>query len=172
MRVLVIGSDHRVADQLAQLDRAAFDRVIGVNAAAKAFGPVDVHATLHPEMYAADKQAYMVAHERTDACPQVDEVFNYLWHGCNKSGSSGLFAVGYALKVLQAREVVLAGVGMDVAPHFNRERKWRDAEIFRQVWPLSMQHLRGRVTSMGGWTAELLGRPSPAVLKEAEHGVC
>jgi hypothetical protein len=67
-----------------------------------------------------------------------------------------LFAVKYALEKLKADEIVLAGVGMDAGPHYYNPSAWHDAQKFQRTWEQVADKLRGKVTSLGGWTAELL----------------
>ncbi len=150
--VLIIGSGHNVERELATVDRSSFSAVIGVNRAAILYGPVDYHVTLHPEIYAKKKAAYMVAWK---AGKGVDEVLPFRWPGCHHSGSSGLYAVKFALEVLVAENVTLAGIGMD-GPHVYNDRDWPQAQQFQKDWIKVLPTLKGRVTSLGGWTKELL----------------
>lgn len=152
MRALVIGSGDRVAAELRKVHRADFDVVIGVNAAAIDYGPVDYHVTLHPEQYAPKKAATLVTHKKAR---DADIVTPYAFRKGGKSGSSGLFGVKFALVDLEADAAVLAGIGMDFAPHYNRPDLWKP-NGFRQAWVEALPDIRGRVTSLGGWTAELL----------------
>lgn len=156
MRILVIGSGAGVIEELSQINRQGFDAIIGINRAAIMFAPVDYHISLHPRIYAERKVSYFIAHQEV---ARVDEVFPYEWKGCTNSGSSGLYAVKYALEKLKADEVVLCGVGMDERSHTYNEAPWKYAKKYQQSWLHVADELRGRVTSMGGWTAELLGRP-------------
>lgn len=161
MRVLVIGSGKGVESQIKRAGKR-FDKIIGVNQAAIDFGPVDIHVTLHPEQFAAKKAAYMVSHV---AVKGVDEVLGYKWEDTPRhlgSGSSGLYAVKYALEVMNADEVVLAGVGMNPGPHYNRDMPWGDAGRFRLTWEAVAPRLRGKVRSLGGWTKQLLDEPEQA----------
>lgn len=152
MQVLVIGAGERVVVELASVDRGGFDVVIGVNQAAIMYRPVDIHMTLHPERFARRKIARMVSHRDY---PGVDEVFDYAWRPGGRSGSSGLFAVKYALEKLQADSIVLAGIGMD-GKHVYSSVQWPQADGFRKTWLEVAPRLRGRVHSLGGWTATLL----------------
>lgn len=162
MRVLVIGAGKAVKEELARVDRADFDKVLSVNRAALLFAPVDVHLSLHPQEWAQRKVAWFVSFcgYRKAGKEWVDEIFDYQWpeYPAN-SGSSGLYAVKYAMERLGAAEVVLAGVGMDTTPHVYDNRAWKQAERFRHTWEKVAPRLTGRVTSLGGWTAQLLGQP-------------
>lgn len=114
LNVLVIGSGANVEDELAQINRNDFDKIIGVNRAAILYGPVDYHCSLHPREYAPIKKARLISHKW---CKGVDEVFPCEWRNGGNSGSSGLFAVKYALERLKADHITLVGVGMDAEPH-------------------------------------------------------
>lgn len=154
MSVLVIGSGHGVEKELAQIDRESFDTIIGVNRAAILYGPVDIHCSLHPEDFARVKAGHFVSHREY---PGVDEVFPCLWRKGGNSGSSGLYAVKYALRVLDSQDITLAGVGME-GPHIYNPSDWAAARIFQKTWVEVADELRGKVTSLGGWTARLLNR--------------
>lgn len=161
-QALVIGSAATIDQELGLLDRKWFDSIIGVNAAAIKYGPVDIHATLHPKDYATIKAAYMVSHKKEVG---VDEQFDaHHRRGADSSGSSGLFAVRYALDILKADRVILAGVGMTSTPHFNRPHDWHGAKRLRGAWVELAPVLKGRVYSLGGWTAELLNGALPLSL--------
>lgn len=163
MKVLVIGSGYTVERDLAQVDRSAFDKVIGVNAAAAAYGPVDVHVTLHPEKYAEKKAAYLVTNR---PYRNANAHLSCLWTRGGNSGSSSLFAVKYALEVLKADYVLLAGVPMEGA-HFNRPSNWDAAKIFRKTWKEQVGQLKGKVYSLSGWTARLLNGPGGPIVAGA-----
>lgn len=149
----MIGSGANVERELVMVDRADFDVVLGVNRAAMLYGPVDYHVSLHPEQYAPVKVAPLVAHRKAR---HVDIVHDCLWRRGGNSGSSGLFAVKFALERLGASCVTLAGVGMDYAPHVYNALDWPQAEMFQRTWREVAPQLRGNVVSLGGWTAELL----------------
>lgn len=154
MRVLIIGSGPNVKAELATVDRADFDVVIGVNQAAIDFGPVDYHCSLHPHEYAPKRACqWLVSHRMV---PGVKEVFTPAWRTGGSSGSSGLYAVKYALEKLCADEVVLAGIGIDEKPHYYSTIDWPQAGYFQRTWLEVQDQLKGKVRSLGGWTAELL----------------
>lgn len=151
-RALVIGSGDRVSAELRKVNRDDFNVVIGVNAAAIEFGPVDYHVSLHGPEYVGRKAATFVTHKK---CKGADIITPYAFRKHGPSGSSGLYGVKFALVDLGCDEVVIAGIGMDFAPHFNREEIWKPTG-FRTAWVEALPLLRGKVTSLGGWTAELL----------------
>lgn len=73
-------------------------------------------------------------------------------------GTSGLYAVGLAL-FLGAERVVLAGCPMDTGTHYYDTGVLNPLDDHRNVWRDMLPTLRGRVTSLSGWTRELLGSP-------------
>lgn len=152
MRVLIIGSGHNVENELAMIDRADFDCVIGVNKGALLYRPVDFHVTLHPEIYGKKKAACLISWRKMQG---VDEILDFKWPGCSSSGSSGLYAVKFALEVLGAQSITLAGIGME-GSHVYNSHEWAQASQFRQTWMKVLPELKGRVTSLGGWTKEVL----------------
>jgi hypothetical protein len=86
----------------------------------------------------------------------------------DQSGSSGLFAVRIALDVLKARRVVLAGMPMDDSPHvYDAGRRSGPSFVpYRPEWRRAARdEFGGRVRSLSGWTADLLGRPDPEWLE-------
>jgi len=94
------------------------------------------------------------------AHPGVDEVFPKPVQGI--AGTSSLFAVRVALGKGYER-VILAGVPMDNSGRFfdppNAPHVWPH-EVDRGPWQLAAQdECAGRVTSVSGWTAQLLGEP-------------
>lgn len=154
IRVLVIASGPNVREHLDRVNRDEFDAVIGVNQAAIDFGPVDYHCTLHPLEYAPKRACtWVVAHRMTMG---VKEVFPPAWRHGGSSGSSGLYAVKYALQKLQADEVILAGVEITSEPHYYTAVDWAQAKLFQRTWIEVQDQLKGKVCSLGGWTAELL----------------
>lgn len=88
-------------------------------------------------------------------------------------GSSGLLAVGVA-RALGCRRIVLAGLGITAEPHWTErwaaaadgerageeERAWEYADVHWPSWEEKAPELLGRVRSVSGRTAELLGRPT------------
>lgn len=73
-------------------------------------------------------------------------------------GSSGLIAAQVGMMV--ADKVILCGVPMDTRPHFVRGTEWREALTHQRAWERHRLELLGRVKSMSGWTAQLLGLPT------------
>lgn len=163
---LIIGSGKNVSNELQTVDKSTFGIVIGVNRAAIDHGPVDVQCSLHPEHYASKKAAYFVS-----AIPHklADEVHSRHWGNSVSSGSSGMFAVHYAIERLGFNEVLLAGIPIEKAPHYYGGGDWADAERFQKVWRQMLPLMRGKVFSLGGWTQQLLNPlgEMPPSLREA-----
>lgn len=75
-------------------------------------------------------------------------------------GASGLFGVRVGLHEGFDR-IVLAGVPMTrEAGHYKRGKPWPHAKDYLSAWRNRADEIRPYVRSMGGWTAELLGRPT------------
>lgn len=174
---LVLGGAATVWDDAAAaLDLGKPDIVVACNdISARWAGPVDYMVTLHPEKLLGwqderrrrgySEPAFVVSHEKPEgfeagrAYPRVDFAVDYRWPGMEGSGSSGLFAVKVALTA--ADRVILAGVPMDpAAAHFFHPARWAEWESFTDAWHRAMPFIKDRVRSMGGWTADLLGRPT------------
>lgn len=164
MKTLIIGSGANVAKELRKVKRRSFDVTIGVNQAARDHR-CDWQSTLHPLHY-LPPSAPMVSYV---ALKEVAVVMPWQWVGGKNSGSSGLYAVKFALEYLKADHVTLAGIGMNVEPHYYGGGDWQAALRFRETWELVAPQLRGRVESLGGWTAELLRRDA-AQMGETPEG--
>jgi len=126
---------------------------------------LDVWCTLHPEKMerwreerAARSHPPAGEHIGHTQWPGVDRTVCHLWPGQNTSASSGGYAAKIALEF--ADHVILAGVPLTPLPHFNRDLGWQDFASYRTGWEQSLPHIEGRVSSMSGWTRELLGHPS------------
>jgi hypothetical protein len=131
-----------------------YGRVIAVNKVARQLeGNLYRVATLHPENAAALRVdgTRLVSTREERGVDEVwkDKDFQY--------GSSGLYAVGLAF-FMGAQSVKLAGVPMDLSPHFyGDEGSWRaDAMGHRKAWVKARDLLYGRVRSMSGWTRDFL----------------
>jgi hypothetical protein len=172
----VLGGATRGMYELRSLPRC--NAVFAVNDAAAQYpGPLAAFVTLHPEHLPRwlgarraaglpDPDRVVVPHDSQlptqDArdCAAGHERADYRWPGMNASGSSGLFATKIALEAGHDR-VVLCGVPMEAArAHFFNTALWAEVDAFRGAWGIALPHLRERVRSMSGWTAELLGTPS------------
>lgn len=74
-----------------------------------------------------------------------------------------MLATHVALEV-GANRVMLCGIPLDPAmPHYHDGQKgklWTEAKKYHKHWVDSVTWFDGRVRSMSGWTADLLGIPS------------
>jgi hypothetical protein len=170
MIVAVLGSATNGLAELAHLRTLApVSAVYAVNDAAAEYpGDLAAFVTLHPEKLDAwlsirnrvdnlHKTCEVIAHE---AHPRVTRVVDYRWPGMNASGSSGLFAVKVALES-QPLPVVLCGVPMDaMRAHYNNTLPWFEVDSFWNAWTVALPHIKDRVRSMSGATAQLLGMPT------------
>ena len=75
-------------------------------------------------------------------------------------GSSGLFAVKIAIENGH-RAIILCGVPMDSSLHYRRQKEWKDCQIFRKGWQKHFNRIAAITRSWDGWTAQLLGEPTP-----------
>ncbi len=82
--------------------------------------------------------------------------------GQSASGSSGLFAAKVALFDLGCDLGTCCGIPM--APErrniVRQNINWRDAIHLRQGWMQALPVIKGRLRSMSGWTAAILGEPT------------
>jgi hypothetical protein len=131
-------------------------------------GPLDAWATLHPEHLdewteARGQGGYRVF-SPAKVCDCVDvEVAPERWNG-----SSGLYALQIALEQMNASAAILCGVPMEqAAGHFLTGGPWAPVTSYRQAFAAALPIHGGRVRSMGGWTADLFGTPSPAWIAAA-----
>lgn len=75
-----------------------------------------------------------------------------------RNGSSGLYAVGFAL-LRGASRVICAGVPIDDQPHYFYKPAPFRADGYRAAWERALPVIKGRVFSLSGWTRDLLGEP-------------
>ncbi len=90
----------------------------------------------------------------------------------NWRGSSGLLAVTVAMK-LGVDRAILCGIPMTrEGGHYDRPagELWREAGNYRRGWEEHADEIRPYVRSLGGWTAELLGRPPEEWRAKRSHG--
>ena len=175
------GADCVWRDVEAALALGEFDAVVTCNDVTALWpGQVDAAVSLHAEKWpiwlrlrAANgypAPARVVGHDAFKRSPIRDVGAGVVTHwspqmlpGETESGSSGLFAAKYALDDLGHDRAVLCGVPMTAeARHFFDKRFWGGAAGHRRGWRQAERALQGRLKSMSGWTAELLGRPSAA----------
>jgi hypothetical protein len=158
---LVLGGALTVWDDVeAALALTEADGIVACNDIAADWpGPLDAAATLHPEFWPR-----WAARRAAKGYPPVPRVFFNGWAfpGQDRSGSSGLFALKVALVDLGYDRAVLCGVPMDErARHIANFKPWRGAQTLRAGWVQALPAIADRARSMSGWTADLLGRPTP-----------
>lgn len=159
MRALVIGSASCVWEDLRAFDRTGLevDQIICVNDAIWAY-PYDIDhaATLHPEhfkewSFRRGKPKDYLLWSNKDHHDVDRHIKNW------GAGSSGMLGVVVGLELCD--EVVIAGIPLSNESHFFDERKWSACFNHRKSWVTHKAKMLGRVTSMSGWTMELLGHP-------------
>lgn len=175
-KTLIIGSANTVLADLKRVDLKNFDHVIAVNKAILLFPGATHWITLHPENLPSwesslseplPEDCVVVSFKRDKTLTgsrivyEVDEEFEYLFEGQSNSGSSGLYAVKYALERLNSSSVVLAGVPMDPQMcHYSIDEIWEEGEIFWSTWVAMKDFLIAKnVRSLSGRTMDLLGAP-------------
>jgi hypothetical protein len=172
---LVIGGAKCVwADIEAATDIGEFQGVVACNDAGVYWrGHLDAWVTLHPE-----KMHQWIAERAENGLPPArmtvtydtlskriaftpDRLVPYLLPGQQSSGSSGLFAVKVALQDLGFDKAVCCGIPMTAKQaHFFKPADWHGAKRHQAGWVEAHRYLAGRVTSMSGWTVDLLGKPT------------
>lgn len=161
-KAVILGGGHTLWADLAQIADVSQRLVIAINDAGVAYqGRVDYWVTLHPEKLPKwteqrkGNQDYETISHKTRKGARVDRVVRELW-----AGSSGLFAAQFAVNDLGCTDVILCGVPMTPTGHFFSSDPWRHCEKYRRGWKEAEPVFAGRVTSLSGWTRELLGAPS------------
>lgn len=177
-RCIVIGGGNTVWDDIAEARKlGTYQAVIAVNDVGAEYpGHVDIWATLHPEnlpKWTAKRHAngfppagmYAAHNGNTNIGRlgrfQPDYMTDYRWPEMSASGSSGLFAVKVAIEQGYDR-IVLCGVPMQAqAAHFFEAREWAEVKAFTDAWTVARRHYANKTRSLSGWTAKILGKPSP-----------
>lgn len=88
---------------------------------------------------------------------------NFAWHG-----TSALFAVDVALRMLRADRVVLAGCPIDKTAHYDGPHTLDDRDRlgwYREGWAKAFPTIRHKVRSLSGFTRELLTAPTSEWLR-------
>ena len=193
MTCLIVGcaqcvwDDVRAAQQLCDFDAVYCVKQAGIHWPHK----FEVWATLHPEFmdgYEAERAALGLPGGYEIVSPldglvgrhagvgkNIKRKTDYRFPGMNASASSGIFAVKVALDDGFDR-IVLAGIPMTKeAGHFlpktknvNREIRgvvWNQRENFMPGFEIAKKFLIGKVRSMSGHTAQVLGTPDRAWLE-------
>lgn len=174
MKVLVLGGAMSVMDDA----RSAFglfepDQIYAANHVGIIWpGRLDVWVSMHPLEFKAwqqerekagrntDYDAVTYLHAKGKGDARINHYHPHVWPEQRNSGSSGLLAVKFALD-RGATHVVLAGMPIDVeGSHIVRGGGWHSAKSYQQTWLGIMPRIQGRVKSMSGWTASILGQPT------------
>ena len=129
--------------------------VVAANLAGIHFdGQLDAWASLHPD--------FLVEWVEQRAGEPSDRLFTPDLMPERWPGSSGLYALQVALFELGATAAILCGVPMDsAAGHFVTPGAWAGTDDYRRAFEAALPEIGGRVRSMGGWTADLFGTPTP-----------
>ncbi len=161
-KAVVLGGGETLWTDLAQVEDIDERYVLAVNDSAVAYqGRIDYLVSLHPEKLPqwtgkrkGNSDFETVCHKPRKGV-QVDHVVREMW-----PGSSGLFAAQFAVNDLDCTDVILCGVPMTPTGHFFDSDPWRHCQKYRRAWKEAQPVLAGRVTSLSGWTRELLGAPA------------
>jgi hypothetical protein len=185
MKTLILGGAACVWEDAERArEIASFDRVAVLNHMIEHYeGEVDLFATLHPEFLhkwtaARQEKGYppprmIAAHKNNTTVGRgmaypVDFVTDYRWPGMSQSGTSSLFAVKAEIE-LGASHIVLCGCPLaEEGGFFDRPGQWGKTKDYRKGWEEALPHIKTKVRSMSGWTADLIGRPTPEWLNGAE----
>ena len=163
---LVLGSGTTLADDVARA--GSFDGVVACNDAGWWWkGELDAWVSYHPEelQRRIDKRASLGLSPAKRVVSFWDKLsqeypFEWVdwWHkDFPANGSSGLFAVKYALIDLGFDEVKLCGIPLTATDHFYAEdTQFVSARSWRASWANVAPEMRARMTSMSGWTKALL----------------
>lgn len=155
-RVLIVGSSASVKKDLEQVDLKDFDAVIAVNRA-RELVEHDFFVTVHADRFERESESILYVANKQQQDSRVDIVFDPYWNkGDLNSGGSGLVAVKFALEVLNAETITLAGMGIDESPHFYDSKPWANYDKMQKAWTLARSKMLGKVTSLSGWTKQLL----------------
>lgn len=176
MIALCLGGARSVWDDFAtarDLTRNANTVVIACNFAGIEYeGRLDVWATLHHEMFQAWRQLRAergyntdyraIIHEKGRHVPDA-EIVPHGWYG-----SSGLYMAQVALEALGCTGAILCGVPMDEeAGHIHWPGDWKHTHRYRGGVEQAKAD-GANIRSMSGWTAGVLGRPTPEWLSETK----
>lgn len=182
---LVLGGAACVwSDVEAALEMGEFSSVVACNDVVAAWpGKLDAAVSLHPEKFGlwlarrrkngfADPR-HIVGHEPARSNPRLPDCItgfsDHHFPGQTGSGSSGHFALKYALVDLGCDRAVLCGVPMsEDQAHFFDEKAWTAANPHRKGWNQSWHQIRDRARSMSGWTREHLGPPTREWIRGGE----
>lgn len=156
MRYLVVGCAACVWDDLRSVPEG-IGAIVAINHMGRDFpGDIAVAASVHHEKareFRRNDRPFVSTQLGTGVDLAYDEV-------PYRHGTSALYAVGFCF-LKGATDVVLAGVPIDGSGHYyDPSRPLPDFAAFRDPWRQLLPKLRGRVSSLSGWTRETLGPPT------------
>jgi hypothetical protein len=161
---LILGGAPCVWDDLAAAEKLLVGSrrlVVATNSAGFLYrGRIDAYATLHPENLAAwrKKRRGNADYRAFAAGVGADaEVVPERW-----PASSGGYGLQVALYELGATAAILCGVPLEsAAGHLVQPGAWSPPTTYRRAFAMALPEIGGRVRSMGGWTQEVFGEPTP-----------
>lgn len=165
------GADTLEADRAAALALFWPDLIIACNHAGRDEPHVDHWATMHPEQFPrwiSDRRnkghqpagkLWAARHRILPNHVKAEPITSW-------GGSSGMLCAQVGLE-LGCTRIVLAGVPMVRNNcHYDSPQVWRDATNYRPAWERRKNEMIGKVRSMSGWTAQLLGVPDASWLDD------
>jgi len=161
-KAVILGGGETLWPDLAQVGDVAERIVIAINDSGVAYkGRIDYWVSLHPEKLPGwmakrtGNQNYETVCHKERRGSRVDHMVPELWRG-----SSGLYAAQFAVNNIGCTDVILCGISMTPTGHFFDSDPWRHCQKYRRGWKEALPSIQGRVTSLSGWTREILGSPS------------
>lgn len=162
---LILGGGSAVYSEFeAALDLGEFSGLVGCNHVGVTWpGRFDGWVSLHGDRLtkpwaAARRRRGLPDHKALFTSDMTERRFP----GQTNPGSSGLFALKVALVDLGFDRAVLCGIPLTPTAHFDDPSAWKAALDYREGWTQALPHIADRCRSMGGWTADTLGRPTAA----------
>lgn len=174
--ILCLGGAHTVWDDFeaakALCDEAGVEYDVGAvnDAGADYRGHLTLWCSLHPEKLQDQKprwqrqreqrglnQDYVMVSHKGRANTRVDKVVGEIW-----SGASGLYVVQVAIITMGYDRAVVCGVPMTEEGHYFDNAAWTACTRYWRGWREAVEQpeLVGRVRSMSGRTADLVGTPT------------
>lgn len=168
MIALILGGAPSVWRELAEAEALLGRRrrlVVAANLAGIHYaGKLDGWATEHPERFEEWRKARKGPAAARHFVPSGVHALPWAERSPDRwNGSSGLYALQVSLFEMGATAAILCGVPMDSeAGHFVNPGAWAGTADYRLGFEAALRECGGRIRSMGGWTAELFGKPTSA----------
>lgn len=167
MIALILGGARCVWDDLRAAKALIGDRahmIVAANEAGTRYeGKLDAWVSLHPDLFAnalprrlkaGRNKPLLYAPAKHPDTPGIKPVATR-W-----DASSSLYAAQIAMKQLKAKKVILCGAPLDRdAGHIAVAGPWGKPDRYRAGLIEALPEIEHKVRSMGGWTADILGRP-------------